>query len=449
MNQTKNYYKKRYTRPNYDQNDGKPGVVYILQNEAFKENWLKIGQSTRSGHKRAEEINRDAGTGLPKHHFCVFEYQTTDCGRAEKAIHKRLASYRKGNQEYFEVDITLAKEVIFQECSRFNTAAQQQTEKESLRRKAEAEEQAAHKLETQRQEKILQAQRAQQEKNRTDNERAEQLLRRQAQEEAEKFEAQRQERNLQAQRMQHEKIHVPKSFFRIQAEEEAKKLAEQKARCAQQEHSNRIELERIRKFAEEKSRKATMITDKLEQEKQIRETQNNAEKFASNHVPTSAYGSSTSENASLSGSLWSNHKSTEAATSSNSPQKTRKYRLSFIDTIIIVLIILIIITYRAINTNKENTEPQTHLTIYKPVELLIPVSEEILLAKRKEALADAVAEAIKKYPYLGTTEGNGVIKLIVAERDKRISEGAEPAVALSEAVALLAPKYTPKNQRLK
>ncbi|MCX7255254.1 MAG: hypothetical protein NTZ64_00580 [Polaromonas sp.] len=64
-------------------------------------------------------------------------------------------------------------------------------------------------------------------------------------------------------------------------------------------------------------------------------------------------------------------------------------------------------------------------------------------------MAGAVAEAVSKYPYLGTAEGNRVIKLIVTERDKRISEGAEPAVALSEAVALLAPKYIPKNQRSK
>ena len=61
-------------------------------------------------------------------------------------------------------------------------------------------------------------------------------------------------------------------------------------------------------------------------------------------------------------------------------------------------------------------------------------------------MTDAVAKAIKKYPYLGTTEGNMVIKLIVEERDKRISNGAEPAIALTEAVALLAPKYDPDKK---
>lgn len=441
MNQTKNYHKKRHTTRNYNQNYGKPGVVYILRNEAFKENWLKVGQSTRSGHKRAEEINRDAGTGLPKHHFCVFEYQTNDCGRAEKAIHKRLASYRKGNQEYFEVDIALAKEVIFQECSRLNTAAQQQAEKESLRRKAEAEEQAAHRLETQRQEKILEAQRAQQERNRTDGERAEQLLKRQAQEEAAKLEAQREERNPQTQRMQYEKIRIPKSFFKIQAEEEEKKLAAQQSRQAQKEHSNRMEFERIRKLAEETSRRATAFTEKPEQEKQIRQAQDAVENLAFEHARTRAYGLSSPRSPSP-GSPWRNYANTDFITRPPSNPR-RKLRL-FLTILILTCPIILIGTFNFIkNANKEEQFSQSQSTTNKSLKL----SEETLPAQKKEALVDAATEAIKKYPYLGTAEGNSVIKLIIAERDKRISEGSEPAVALSEAVALLAPKYAPKNQR--
>lgn len=445
MSQTNNSYKKRQSRPNYDQNDGKAGVVYILRNEAFKENWLKIGQSTRSGQKRAEEINREAGTGLPKHHFCVFEHQTTDCGKAEKAIHKRLASYRKGKQEYFEVDITLAKEVIVQECARFNIAAQQQAEKESLRRKVEAEEQAANRLEIQRQEKILQAQRAQQEQNRADSERAENLLKRQAQEEAERLAVQRQERNLQEQRMQQERNHAAANLLKRQAQQEVDRLAKEKARRTQEEEFNRTELERFKKLAEDKSQKINEFNKKFEKE-QIRKAQVESEKLAFEKATTRAYDWSIPE-ATPPGSSWKNYASSEdiLQPTSYSSRKSRKLRLLITDKIIILLGSLLIISYFISHTSKDEPTPQISSTINEPVKS----PEEIFLAKRKKALAGAVAEAVSKYPYLGTAEGNRVIKLIVTERDKRISEGAEPAVALSEAVALLAPKYIPKNQRSK
>lgn len=101
---------------NFNQNHGVPGVVYILRNEAFKENWLKIGQSRHSGHVRASDMNRGASTGLPAHHICVFEYKTLDCGRAELAVFQALHSYRKGRQEFFECDIGIAKNAIRQVC---------------------------------------------------------------------------------------------------------------------------------------------------------------------------------------------------------------------------------------------------------------------------------------------------------------------------------------------
>lgn len=129
MTWSKNHYKRKtQSWQDYDQNDGKPGVVYILRNEAFKENWLKIGQTTKSGHVRAAQINEKAGTGLPKYHVCVFEFKTVDCGRAEKEVHKALDPFRKGFQEFFEVDIEFAKETISEVCSRFNNAASQSTE---------------------------------------------------------------------------------------------------------------------------------------------------------------------------------------------------------------------------------------------------------------------------------------------------------------------------------
>jgi len=105
---------------NYDRNDGRPGVVYVLANAAFRDDWWKVGQSTRSGHHRARDLNFEASTGTPKHFHCVFEMPTKDCGRAEKAVHVRLAQYRMGTtgQEYFCVPLETAKAVIVEECER-------------------------------------------------------------------------------------------------------------------------------------------------------------------------------------------------------------------------------------------------------------------------------------------------------------------------------------------
>lgn len=107
---------------NYDRNDGRPGVVYVLANAAFRDNWWKIGQSTRSGQHRARDLNFEASTGTPKHFHCVFEVPTKDCGRAEKAVHARLAQYRMGatGQEYFCVPLETAKAVIVEECERID-----------------------------------------------------------------------------------------------------------------------------------------------------------------------------------------------------------------------------------------------------------------------------------------------------------------------------------------
>ena len=107
---------------NYDRNDGQPGVVYVLANAAFRDDWCKIGQSTRSGHHRASDLNFEAGTGTPKHFHCAFEVPTKDCGRAEKAVHARLAQYRMGatGQEYFCVPLETAKAVIVEECERID-----------------------------------------------------------------------------------------------------------------------------------------------------------------------------------------------------------------------------------------------------------------------------------------------------------------------------------------
>lgn len=96
--------------------NSKSGVIYILRNKAFKDNWLKIGRSKNSGDKRATDLNRESSTGLPAKHFCDFEYPTLDCHSAETAVFKTLRLYRAGHQEFFEVEMKYAIKVIIREC---------------------------------------------------------------------------------------------------------------------------------------------------------------------------------------------------------------------------------------------------------------------------------------------------------------------------------------------
>lgn len=98
----------------YKQNHGKPGVVYILRNAAFKQGLFKIGQSTKTGSVRAKQLNDDATTGTPAMYQCVFEHRTKDCGLAEELVHRELDAYRTGKwgQEFFEISIDEAKATI-------------------------------------------------------------------------------------------------------------------------------------------------------------------------------------------------------------------------------------------------------------------------------------------------------------------------------------------------
>lgn len=119
------------------------GYVYLLQNEAFKEGWVKIGKSRRSGHARAAELNAAAGTGIPKRHRCLFEVETLDCDRAELAVFERLKLERQGQQEFFVVDVTLAEQVIREECSRVTKEVTREIDEANARRIEELKEKRA------------------------------------------------------------------------------------------------------------------------------------------------------------------------------------------------------------------------------------------------------------------------------------------------------------------
>jgi plasmid maintenance system killer protein len=98
---------------------GLAGVVYILENEGLRQGWYKIGCSTRSGQARANDLNLDAGTGTPGLFQCVYQCRSVDCGTAEQEVFAALGSYRRGKwgQEFFHIDIDLAKSTIEKICA--------------------------------------------------------------------------------------------------------------------------------------------------------------------------------------------------------------------------------------------------------------------------------------------------------------------------------------------
>lgn len=97
---------------------GVSGTLYVLVREPLLPGCVKIGLTTRSVAERVAEANwvaakmeREFGVA---DYRCVFEVATTDCGRAEQAVHALLAVYRRagvdggrplGGQEWFQVDL--------------------------------------------------------------------------------------------------------------------------------------------------------------------------------------------------------------------------------------------------------------------------------------------------------------------------------------------------------
>ena len=114
-----NHHRKSRGRRNYNQNDGKPGVVYILAYDAA--DLLKIGQSTRSAATRARELNENCGTENPGNFSVLHEVCTADCGRAEKRVHKTLKKHRfREDREFFAIDVGTALEAVREACAFFD-----------------------------------------------------------------------------------------------------------------------------------------------------------------------------------------------------------------------------------------------------------------------------------------------------------------------------------------
>lgn len=90
-----------------------PGFVYILTNPSFKEDWVKIGKSSRPVDIRSKELDNTA-VPLPFNIYATLE--TEKYSEVEKLIHKtidRLSDLRiRQNREFFNICPEVAFDIL-------------------------------------------------------------------------------------------------------------------------------------------------------------------------------------------------------------------------------------------------------------------------------------------------------------------------------------------------
>ncbi len=93
--------------------EAKQGYVYILTNPSFKEDWVKIGKSSRPVDVRSKELDNTA-VPLPFEIFATMK--TCKYNEVEKLVHKtidRLTDLRiRQNREFFNVAPQVALDIF-------------------------------------------------------------------------------------------------------------------------------------------------------------------------------------------------------------------------------------------------------------------------------------------------------------------------------------------------
>lgn len=91
------------------------GYVYILTNPSFREDWVKIGRSSRPVDVRSKELDN---TAVPLPFEIYATLQTSKFGQIEKMLHgllDQVANKRiRKNREFFNVEPAVALNVFNQ-----------------------------------------------------------------------------------------------------------------------------------------------------------------------------------------------------------------------------------------------------------------------------------------------------------------------------------------------
>ncbi len=90
-----------------------PGYVYILTNPSFREDWVKIGKSSRPVDVRSKELDNTA-VPLPFEIFATIK--SAKFNEIEKLVHKtidRLTDLRiRQNREFFNIEPDVALDIL-------------------------------------------------------------------------------------------------------------------------------------------------------------------------------------------------------------------------------------------------------------------------------------------------------------------------------------------------
>ena len=91
-----------------------PGYVYILTNPSFREDWVKIGKSSRPVDVRSKELDN---TAVPLPFEIYATIKTVKYNEVEKYVHKtidRLTDLRiRQNREFFNVAPQIALDIFY------------------------------------------------------------------------------------------------------------------------------------------------------------------------------------------------------------------------------------------------------------------------------------------------------------------------------------------------
>lgn len=93
--------------------ENETGYVYILTNPSFREDWVKIGKSSRPVDVRSKELDN---TAVPLPFEIYATLKTTKYAKVEKQIHKqidRLTDLRiRQNREFFNIAPSVALDIM-------------------------------------------------------------------------------------------------------------------------------------------------------------------------------------------------------------------------------------------------------------------------------------------------------------------------------------------------
>lgn len=93
--------------------ENETGYVYILTNPSFKEDWVKIGKSSRPVDVRSKELDN---TAVPLPFEIYATLKTTKYAKVERQIHKqidRLTDLRiRQNREFFNIAPSVALDIM-------------------------------------------------------------------------------------------------------------------------------------------------------------------------------------------------------------------------------------------------------------------------------------------------------------------------------------------------